>query len=84
LFEEVGLYTIREYIEKRRQSIANYIIDRPIFDLCVEGKRKRGTSPRQWWWEQSMDLDLAREGINASSVVAGDDLSVEASELSEG
>jgi len=31
-----------------------------------------------------MDLDLAREGINASSVVAGDDLSVEASELSEG
>ena len=28
--------------------------------------------------------DLAREGINASSVVAGDDLSVEASELSEG
>ena len=84
LFEEVGLYTIHEYIEKRRQSIATYIIDRPIFDLCVEGQRKRGISPRLWWWEQSMDLDLAREGINAPSVVAGDDLSVEASELSEG
>ena len=34
VFEEVGLYTLEEYILRRRKSIASYIRDRPIFDLC--------------------------------------------------
>ena len=59
--EEVGLKTIAHYVAVRRQTISDFIRDRPIFGLCVEGERRRGTSPRQWWWEQPMDLDVASE-----------------------
>ena len=72
VLEEVGLHTIRDYIEVRRQTIAAYIVHRPIFELCVEESRRRGTSPRLWWWEQAMDLDLARE-VNLASVVVEED-----------
>ena len=32
----------------------------PIFDLCVDQERKRGSTPHQRWWEQPFDLELAR------------------------
>ena len=59
VFEEVGLKTIREYIEVRRNTIAVGIINRPILKLCVDQETVRGTVRRLWWWEQSMDIDLA-------------------------
>ena len=71
VLEEVGLHTIAEYIEVQRQTIAKYIVDRPIFTLCMEEERRRGTAAnRQWWWEQPTDWDLAREA--SASVVADD------------
>jgi len=74
VLEEVGLHTIAEYIEVRRQTIAKYIVDRPIFTLCMEEERRRGTSARrQWWWEQPVDWDLAREAAAAASGVAEED-----------
>ena len=75
VLEEVGLHTVEEYIQVRRQTIAAYIVNRPIFEACVDGERRQGSSPRQWWWEQPMDLDLAR-ATAAGAVVAGDDESV--------
>ena len=60
VLEEVGLHSVEHYIGVRRQTIANFIVNRPIFAYCVEGVRRRGTSPRQWWWEQPMDLEAAR------------------------
>ncbi len=41
LFKEVVLYSLTEYIEKRRKSIETYIRDRPILDLCRSGERLR-------------------------------------------
>jgi hypothetical protein len=73
---EVGLLTIRQYIEVRRQTIANYIVHWPIFDLCLGEERRRGTSKRLWWWEQRMDLDLVREMGDVISVVAEDEESM--------
>ncbi|EJK75691.1 hypothetical protein THAOC_02578, partial [Thalassiosira oceanica] len=32
VYEEVGLFPIRHYIEVRRQTVAAYIVNRPIFD----------------------------------------------------
>ena len=58
---EVGLHTIKQYIRVRRNTVAQYIATRPIFELCTEAERKRGTQPRQYWWEQPMDLDAAEE-----------------------
>ena len=70
--------------EVRRQTIAAYIVDRPIFNLCVGEERRRGTSPRLWWWEQPMDLDLARGDSDDEPGVAEDDASMGDDESSEG
>ena len=47
--------------------------NRPIFDFCVDAKRLHGSSPRQWWWEQPMDLDGARGPADAGPAVVSDD-----------
>ncbi|KAL7425979.1 hypothetical protein ACHAXH_000192 [Discostella pseudostelligera] len=44
--KEVGLRSISHYVEVRRQHIFNFIVNRPIFDLCREGVRKCGSSHR--------------------------------------
>ncbi len=43
----------------RWQHVANFIVNRPIFQLCQEGVRKRGSAARQFWWEQPLDLETA-------------------------
>ena len=60
----------------RRQTIAAYIVHRPIFDLCKRARRKRGSSVRQFWWEQTFDLEAARSlasDFDAEANVAADD-----------
>jgi hypothetical protein len=69
VLEAAGLYTITHYVGVRRQTIANFIVNRPIFELCRGVERKRGTSNRQYWGEQPMDFEAAR----ANAVVAADD-----------
>ena len=70
VFEEVGLYTLTEYIDRRRKTIGAYIsTDRSIFDLCRNGERRRGTNSRRWWWDQLIIADLESEE-DASSVVS--------------
>jgi len=69
VFEVVGLYTLREYIDWKRKTIGVYIRERSIFDLCRNGERLRGTSSRRWWWDQPIDANLEREE-DASSVVS--------------
>ena len=68
--EEVGLHTVEHYIDVRRQTIANFIVNRPIFKFCTEARRKRGTAPRQFWWDQQFDLDEARAHALHGAVVA--------------
>ena len=40
-----GLHTVKHYIDVRRQTIAAFIMNWPIFDLCQRGARKRSSSP---------------------------------------
>jgi hypothetical protein len=47
--KKVGLYTIEHYIGVRRQTISNYIVNRPIFKHCRNGVRKCSSSPRMFW-----------------------------------
>jgi hypothetical protein len=70
---DVGLKTIAHYIAVRWQHIANYIVNKPIFLTCVSGGRRQGSSVRQFWWEQSMDLEEARAAHIAGPVVITDD-----------
>ncbi len=59
VLQDVGLQSISHYFGVRRQHIANYIVNQPIFQLCLEGVRKCGSAPYQFWWEQPLDIDAA-------------------------
>ena len=72
VLEEVGIQRMAHYIEVRRQTIADYIVNRPIFAHCEAAERQRGSSPRQFWWEQTIDLDAARVS-DETSVAASDE-----------
>ena len=67
VLEEVGLQTMEHYVRQRRQTIVAWVVDRPLFAACREGKRKRGTPQHQWWWEQEMSLDEVSLHSDASS-----------------
>jgi L-rhamnose mutarotase len=57
VLKECGMHTITHYISVRRETILQYVVDRPIHIACKVGERRRGSAPRQWWWEQKMCLD---------------------------
>ena len=59
--KEAGLKTVEEFIRLRRNTIAMWVVNRPIYEACKGGERKRGTSARQFWWEQPMGLESAEE-----------------------
>ena len=61
--EECGMRILAEYIQVRHQMIATYILTRPNLTACMEGKRRQGLMPRQWWWEQPMCLDATDDAI---------------------
>ncbi len=73
VLDEVRLKTIAHYIGVRRQHIAGYIVDKPIFQTCRGGVRRRGSSVHQFWWSQPMDLEAARAARLAGPVVVSDD-----------
>ena len=41
--QEAGLEEVEEYITRRQNTIAQYIVTRPILDLCEESVRRPGT-----------------------------------------
>jgi hypothetical protein len=57
VLQECGMATISHYINVRRATIFQYMVDQPIYEACREGEWRRGLLPRQWWWEQKMSLD---------------------------
>jgi hypothetical protein len=66
--DKVRLKTIAPYIGVQRQYIASYIVDKPIFQNCVVGVRRCGSSVCQFWWMQSMDLETARVARSAGPI----------------
>ena len=67
-----SLHTIEHYVQVRRAHIMRWVIDRPILKLCRMAERRRGTTPRLYWWEQSMELDDASAGVPLAVAVEGD------------
>ena len=57
VLEECGLKTMREYVDVRRNTVAEWVATRPIYEDCVGAERQRGSAPRKWWWEQELGLD---------------------------
>ena len=61
VLKAAGLQTIAHYMDVRWQTVANFIVNRPIWELCAGAVRRRGSPVRLFWWDQPMDLNLARE-----------------------
>jgi hypothetical protein len=59
VLDKVGLKNIAHYIGMPRQHVASFIVDKPIFQSCVDGVRRHGSSICQFWWAQPMDLEMA-------------------------
>ncbi len=59
VLKAVGLKTIDQYIGVCRESIARFIMDRPLFALCRDGGRRRGSIRCTFWREQPLSLDNA-------------------------
>ena len=50
VLEAAGLHTVEHYVRVQRQMIAAFVVERPIFAMCQEGGRRRGSSvARQFW-----------------------------------
>ena len=59
VLKAVGLETVDHYIGVRRKTIARFIVDRPLFALCRDEERKRGSTRHTFWWEQPLSLNGA-------------------------
>ncbi len=59
VLKAVGLQTIDHYIGVRWETIARFIVDRPLFALCRDGNRKRGSACCTFWWEQPLSINVA-------------------------
>jgi hypothetical protein len=73
VLDKVRLKTIAHYIGVQRQHIASYIVNKPIFQSCVDGVKRHGCSVCQFWWVQPIDLKMAWEARIAGPVVISDD-----------
>ena len=48
---EAGFKGIGTYVIRRQNTVAQYIVTRPIIDLCERSARRPGVWVYRWWWE---------------------------------
>jgi hypothetical protein len=61
VLEKAGLQRIAHYMGVCWQTVANFIVNQPIWELCAGAVWTRGLPVQPFWWDRPMDLDLARE-----------------------
>ncbi len=59
VLKAVGLRTIDHYIGVCWETIARFIVDRPLFVLCRDQEKKRESVHHTFWWEQPLSIDNA-------------------------
>ena len=65
---EAGLEGIGTYVTRRQNTVAQYIVTRPILDLCERSARRPGTWVSWRWWEQDgLYLEGAKKRAAAES-----------------
>ena len=53
-----GFQDVKTYIFYIQNTVAQYILTRPIMDLFLEANQRTGPRVSMWWWEQeSPDLE---------------------------
>ena len=56
------------YIRRRRNHIAKVIEGRSLLEECRGAERRSGSSSRQMWWQQEMDLEEDDAGAGGQGV----------------
>ena len=56
--EEVRFLTMEEYIRRRQKTVARYVANRSLLDLCEGLERAPGAQVGMRWWEQVI-IDMA-------------------------
>ena len=51
--KEAGLTDVRTSINRRQNTVAQYIATRPLLDLCEGARQREGARVTLRWWEQS-------------------------------
>ena len=65
--KEAGIVQIRTSILRRQNTVARFIVTRPILDLFEKTNRRPGTRVARRWWEQTgIDWKGAREIAEAA------------------
>ena len=60
--KEAGVVRARTSVLRRQNTVAQFIVTRPILGLCEVAEQQQGTRVPQRWWEQpGIDWNLARE-----------------------
>ena len=52
-----GLEEVDMYVPRRQNTITQYIMTRPILELCLEAERRTGVRVAKIWWDKG-ELDL--------------------------
>ena len=65
--DAMGLWPIKEYIWRRQATIAEHIVNCPIYELCTATEKMLGSSIFMRWWYQ--EINPEEEGDGASKGV---------------
>ena len=61
------IWPMKQYIQRQKANIAEYIENHPIYELCTGVERMPGLNRLMWWWDQELNLDeegdVARESF---------------------
>ena len=59
--KEAGLTDVRTSINRRQNTVAQYIATQPLLDLCKGAKQREGARVTLRWWDQSgIDWEKAK------------------------
>ena len=55
--EEAVLWPMKEYIQRQQATIAEYIANKPIYELCTGVGRIQGSRRFLQWWDQYLSRE---------------------------
>ena len=73
---EAGLQEVKTYVSCHQITVAQFIVTRPIIDLCLVVVWRTGSRVSNWWWEQDgLDLEgMQMEAWEAERMKGGEDI----------
>ena len=76
VLKAAGLHTIKQYIGKRRHTMAKYITGRPVYNMVISAKRLTGMPQHLLWTDQNLDIPEVYEAPLSSSPCTYDSAAV--------